>query len=236
LSINRHKKTCSIERASHDINQHNNIKEKSNEHCKKKSTAEEVKKSNRKINIIIDPGHGATYNKWDTVDPGASGLANKHEKDYTTDISARLGSELEKVYGYNIAYTRLADVTAKQKHLAWRVDFAHNENADYFISIHLDSFSAKKNRFTAYYWFKGNSFSKEGKKIAESVIDAVTTHGFNKSAVKSANHYVTRNTRVPAILVECGNIKNPMNENAINNKNFISDFAKGIDTYIQNSK
>ncbi len=167
----------------------------------------DAKKSNVKITIVIDPGHGATYNKWNTVDPRALGLAGKHEKDYTTDISARLGSELMKTFGYNIIYTRHADVTKKQKRLEWRVDYAHNKNVDYFISIHLDSFSAKHNRFSVYYWFKGENFGTEGKKFAESVANAITPRGFNKSVVKSANHYVTRNTRVPAILVECGNIK-----------------------------
>ncbi len=195
-----------------------------------------IKESNKKITIVIDPGHGATYNKWNTVDPGALGSTGKHEKDYTVDISSRLGSELEKIFGYNVVYTRQIDITKKQKRLAWRVDFAHNKNADYFISIHLDSFSAESNRFSVYYWFKGENFSKEGKRFAESVVNAVTPRGFSRSVVKSANHYVTRNTRVPAILVECGNIQNPVNENEISNEKFIQEFAKGIDNYIQAEK
>lgn len=192
-----------------------------------------LSKSNKNITIVLDPGHGATYNKWNTVDPGALGATGKHEKDYTAEVSADLGSELEKNYGYNIVYTRKADVTAKQKHLAWRVDLAHNKNADYFISIHLDSFTASKNRFSAYYWFKGSNSSKEGKKFAESIVNAVTPRGFTKSVVKTANHYVTRNTRVPAVLVECGNINNTNNVDAIKNEKFIQEFAKGIDNYVQ---
>jgi N-acetylmuramoyl-L-alanine amidase len=196
----------------------------------------DFKGSNKEITIVLDPGHGATYNKWNTVDPGALGPDGKNEKDYTLEISARLGAELEKTYGYTVAYTRHADITAKQIHLRWRVDFAHKHNADYFISIHLDSFAATKNHFAAYYWHRGGTFSKEGKKFAESVSAAVTPRGFTKSNVKSANHFVTRNVNVPAILVECGNINNKDNAAEISNKQFVKEFAKGIDNYIQGSE
>lgn len=196
----------------------------------------DYKKSNKDITIVIDPGHGATYNKWNTVDPGALGKNGKNEKDYTLEVSAYLGAELEKTYGYKVVYTRKADVTAKQKHLQWRVDLAHNKNADYFISIHLDSFAASKNRFSAYYWHRGSKSSAEGKKFAESVSKAVTPRGFTKSLVKSANHYVTRNTQVPAILVECGNINNTDNAKTISNNLFIQEFAKGVDKYIQSAE
>ncbi len=73
--------------------------------------------------MVIDPGHETTYNKWDTVDPGALGSTGKHEKDYTIDISSCLGSELEKTFGYKVVYTRQIDITKKQKRLAWRIDF-----------------------------------------------------------------------------------------------------------------
>jgi len=193
----------------------------------------DTKNKKSKITIVIDPGHGATYNKWNTVDPGALGSKGINEKDFTLLISANLGIVLENKYGYNVLYTRQSDVTSKQKHLKWRVDYAHNENADYFISIHLDSFAASKNRFSAYYWHKGNAHSKEGKKFAESVSNAVKPRGFTVSTVKSANHYVTRNTRVPAILVECGNIQNADTSKEVANKKFIEEFAQGVDAYIQ---
>lgn len=50
--------------------------------------------SNKNITIVLDPGHGATYNKWNTVDPGALGSNGKSEKDYTAEVSAELGAEL----------------------------------------------------------------------------------------------------------------------------------------------
>jgi N-acetylmuramoyl-L-alanine amidase len=116
------------------------------------------------------------------------------------------------------------------------VDFAHNKNADYFISIHLDSFAASKNHFAVYYWFKGGSYSKEGKKFAENVSSAVTPRGFTKSVVKTANHFVTRSTRIPAILIECGNIQNSDNAKEVGNARFIQELARGIDTYVQNAE
>lgn len=180
-----------------------------------------MNESNKKITIVLDTGHGATYNKWNTVDPDALGSDGKHEKDYPAEVSSQLGSDLEKRYGYNIVYTRKADVTAKQKHLAWQVDPAHNKNADYFISIHLGSSSTTKKRLSAYYWVKGNYFSKEGKNFAESIVNAVTSRCFSKTVVKAANHYVTRNISMPAILVECGNIQYSDNKDAIKNEKFI---------------
>jgi hypothetical protein len=37
----------------------------------------DFKESNKDITIALDPGHGDTHNKWNTVDPGALGPSKK---------------------------------------------------------------------------------------------------------------------------------------------------------------
>ena len=85
--------------------------------------------------IVIDPGHGGK-------DPGAPGPDSKNsEKHIVLKISKLFGEKIKKEYpSVKVVYTRSGDTFPK---LTDRVQIAHDNNADLFISIHCNSNSKK---------------------------------------------------------------------------------------------
>ncbi len=79
--------------------------------------------------IVIDPGHGGN-------DPGAIGHQGLMEKDVALDIAQRLRSRLESGGQYRVVLTRDDDSKIQLKD---RVAFAKDNDADLFISIHINS-------------------------------------------------------------------------------------------------
>lgn len=78
--------------------------------------------------IVIDAGHGGR-------DPGTTGQTGMQEKEITLDVARRLKRRLEAHSGYKILMTRDADVRMP---LRERIEFANRNDADLFISIHVN--------------------------------------------------------------------------------------------------
>ncbi|MCF6241497.1 MAG: N-acetylmuramoyl-L-alanine amidase [Bacteroidales bacterium] len=83
-----------------------------------------------KINtVVIDAGHGGK-------DPGAIGK-KAYEKDITLKIALKLGNYIKKnLKGVKVIYTRKTDVFVE---LFKRAEIANKNNAQVFISIHVNS-------------------------------------------------------------------------------------------------
>jgi len=79
--------------------------------------------------IVIDPGHGGK-------DPGAIGPGGLKEKDLTLDIALRLARLIKLTTPYRVVLTRDRDVFLP---LEERTAIANRENADLFISIHINA-------------------------------------------------------------------------------------------------
>ena len=79
--------------------------------------------------VVIDPGHGGK-------DPGAIGKTAK-EKDIVLSVALKLGNLIKKNYpNVKVIYTRDKDVFVE---LGERANIANRNNADLFISIHVNS-------------------------------------------------------------------------------------------------
>ncbi len=79
--------------------------------------------------IVIDPGHGGK-------DPGARGLRRTEEKDITLKVALQLRELLNRQSGVRVLMTRDRDVFIE---LGDRAKFANNNEADLFVSIHVNS-------------------------------------------------------------------------------------------------
>ena len=91
----------------------------------------EIKPGQRKIVIVIDPGHGGE-------DPGAMGPNKIREKDITLYISKELAALINAEPGYEAKLTRSTDYFIPLKK---RRDIARSHKADLFVSIHADAFT-----------------------------------------------------------------------------------------------
>ena len=90
-----------------------------------------IQAEGRDFTVVIDPGHGGK-------DPGAPGPDSRNsEKHIVLKISKLLGEKIRKEYpSVKVVYTRSGDTFPK---LTDRVQIAHDNNADLFISIHCNS-------------------------------------------------------------------------------------------------
>ncbi len=141
--------------------------------------------------VVIDPGHGGG-------DPGAIGIDGIQEKQIVLDISLQVATILRE-QGANVVLTRDRDLEVE---LEPRVQIAERANATVFVSIHANSINMSRpdvNGIGTYYT------SEAGHRLAITVQNtAATDTGMNNRGVHAARFYVTRQTSMPAILVETG--------------------------------
>lgn len=107
--------------------------------------------------------------------------------------------------------------------LAERVKVAQKINADIFISIHANSGPAAATGVETYY---SRSVSKELANIMHKYL--VQTSGLKDRGVKMASLHVTRETTMPAVLLEGGFLSNKSDEAVLFTENFQNNVAKGI--------
>ncbi|PKN63567.1 MAG: hypothetical protein CVU57_18495 [Deltaproteobacteria bacterium HGW-Deltaproteobacteria-15] len=107
-------------------------------------------------NIVIDPGHGG-------IDPGAVGAMGTKEKEITLDVALQLKNRLSRIGAYNVLLTRESDRTMP---LAKRVQFARDNRADLFISLHVNALPNQSVNVVETYYF-GPPLSAETLRLAE---------------------------------------------------------------------
>jgi N-acetylmuramoyl-L-alanine amidase len=93
--------------------------------------------------IVIDPGHGGK-------DPGAHGRRGTEEKDITLRVGLKLRDLLSKHPGIRVLMTRERDVFVE---LEDRAKFANGNDADLFVSIHVNSHPQRSVRGIEIYHF-----------------------------------------------------------------------------------
>jgi len=123
---------------------------------------ETVKKSGRKKKegpfvIIIDPGHGGN-------DPGAIGPEGLYEKDVVLDVGLKLKEQLKKNKDLKILMTRERDIFIPLKD---RAEFANDNKADLFISIHCNAARNRGVQGTRSYIYSRTASSREAAEAAK---------------------------------------------------------------------
>ncbi len=84
----------------------------------------------RDIVVVIDAGHGGE-------DPGAIGRGKAREKDVVLAIAKKLAGEVDAQPGMRAVLVRDGDYFVSHRK---RMEIAHEARADFFISIHADSY------------------------------------------------------------------------------------------------
>ena len=99
-----------------------------------------ISRGNKKYTIVVDPGHGGR-------DSGARG-DGYNEKDIALQAATRLANNLRQ--DYNVIMTRDSDFFVP---LDTRAKIGNDANADFFISIHLNSSSSSSANGTEVFYF-----------------------------------------------------------------------------------
>lgn len=174
--------------------------------------------------ITLDAGHGGS-------DPGAIGASGTREKDVTLKITKKV-QELLKKKGAKVSMTRTGDKdvygpnASDVQELQARVDVAEDNDADAFISIHINS-STNKNvgGFSSYYYPKTSNDAR----LAQAVQDRlVKNFGLDDLGIRKANFYVNKRCSMPSTLLELAFISNPKEEKLMKSNWYINKLAKSI--------
>lgn len=173
----------------------------------------------KKFTVCIDPGHG--YD-----DPGASTefLGQYTESDVTLAIGLKLRDKL-LARGYDVVMTHdtndIPAGTAPGEQylfgLAKRTAYANEQDPDFYLSIHGDTFEDPNVQGARVYFqsITGQDNSSITA-VAQCFVDALTVALTDavktpllKEMVDENAYYVLRNVNMPAVLVEIGFASNP---------------------------
>ena len=162
--------------------------------------------------IVIDAGHGSP-------DGGATGVAGTGEAELNLTVARRL-ERLLTLLGYETTMTRTGpDWLAtegesirrkKQSDLQNRVEYINGLPAAVVVSIHQNHFS--DSRYSGPQVFYGNH---GGEELARNIQTALTTAlapGSKRQSKSASGIYLMERIEHPGILVECGFLSNPAEE------------------------
>lgn len=167
------------------------------------------------IKIAIDPGHGG-------YDPGAVGLNGTREKNVVLGIGLEL-SRLLQSEGLDVFLTRQTDNTME---LVSRTALINNQRCDLAISVHCNAVANRTFDYIAtFIQGKGGEAEKLANKVQPRLVAATD---WPDGGVGVANLHMTRETAMPAILVECGFISNPAQEQQLGQSATQKKLARAI--------
>ena len=167
--------------------------------------------------LVIDLGHGGS-------DPGAVGQNGTHE----ADVILAIGKEivlLLKGYKVNYKFTRLSNTGLS---LLERCKIANSFDADYFISIHINSAKDKSVRGVEVFKYSNNNdkINKFSSGICDDISKSLNIR--NRGPKINKELYVIKNTKMPAALIEVDFISNKDCERDLNDLNNIKKLSSII--------
>src|SRR5947199_9249718 len=157
-------------------------------------TRGQVRAENSFSTVVIDPGHGGS-------DPGGIPLQIVPEKTVALETALRLQKLLQRA-GLRTVITRSTDIFVP---LSVRSAIADAERNAIFVSIHYNA-SPRSSAHGIETYSENNRGAVLAARIQQEIIDRVSTQN---RGIRSAEYYVLRKCRLPAVLVECGFLTNP---------------------------
>ncbi|QKY70989.1 N-acetylmuramoyl-L-alanine amidase CwlD [Lentibacillus sp. CBA3610] len=160
--------------------------------------------------IVIDPGHGG-------VDGGAVGKDETLEKDIALEVAKKMRDFLQQS-GALVYLTREEDKDLaeedtqglsrrKAEDIRRRLQFIHDQEADFFITLHLNALSSEQ-------WHGAQTFyhpkEEKSKHLAEMIQAEIIRNldNTNRGSLALNNVYLLKHAEVPGSLVEIGFLSN----------------------------
>ncbi len=171
--------------------------------------------------IIIDAGHGG-------IDGGAVSCTGTYESKLNLEIALRL-NDLFRILGYRTVMIRDTDRsihtsgdTIAQKKLSdlkERVRIVNETDNGLLISIHQNYFTQSKYS-GAQVFYANNEQSKALANALQSAICETVNSGSNRKAKESTGVYLMKHIQNTGILVECGFLSNPDEEQKLRSEGY----------------
>ena len=198
-------------------------------------TAFLIQGGSARYTVILDAGHGQP-------DGGAENEDGVSEEKINLKIVLKLQELLEQS-GYTVILTRsdengiydLDSSTLKSKKvsdLKNRVELANSEEADIFVSIHLNKIEQSEYYGWQTFYQEGND---ESQKLAENIQNNLnyTIQKENKREILSlTGKYIMDNVEIPTVTVECGFLSNEEEAAKLVTDEYQEELAWGVYTGI----
>ncbi len=170
--------------------------------------------------IIVDPGHGG-------ADGGGVGINGVVEKDINLNISEYLGSLLN-LSGYEVVFTRTEDISIyddgieglrnqKISDMENRLEIIEKYPDSIFFSIHQNQYTDKAYFGAQMFYTTNNSGNFRLATIMQEKFAELQPGNDRDVKLIDNGLYLFKNTKQPALLIECGFLSNP--NDAANLKN-----------------
>ncbi len=182
--------------------------------------------------ILIDAGHGGE-------DFGARSHTTPRyqEKNLTLATSKLLKGYLEQL-GYAAIMTRSDDLFVP---LDKRAKIANQLQPELFVSVHYNSAPSREADGIEVYYYRDKENlerTKSSRGLAQDILSKlIDTSSAKSRGVKHGNFLVIRETKMPAVLVECGFLTNSEEMERIKDPAYLKKLAwgmaQGIQAYLQ---
>lgn len=173
--------------------------------------------------IMLDPGHGGR-------DPGSvSKIDGSSETDYIPYVARSLEAKL-KAAGYNVLKTN--DTVDEYIDIFERARMANRVNADIFVSIHVNSATSPSAAGIEVLYSseaKHSNKTRNQKELADCILNAVANLIGNKGrGLKEGAYVVTRNTNMPAALLEMEFLSNKNTLALLKSQAYLDKMVDGL--------
>lgn len=179
--------------------------------------------------ILLDPGHGGP--------DGGAGEEGAIEKDIALSVSKKLRDYLQE-QGALVIMTREEDKDLaedgtrgysrrKTEDLKKRLAMINESEANFFVSIHLNSIPSQK-------WSGAQTFYapqlKENAKAAKFIQDElrINLENTDRKAKPLSSVYILKNAQKPGVLVEVGFLSNPTEKQLLKTEEYQEKVAASI--------
>ncbi len=178
------------------------------------------------ITILLDAGHGGR-------DGGSVGVNGTIEKEINLQYTLLLKQKLSKV-GYRVELTRKNDdglysefaQNKKLSDMKARFDIIKKTNPNLVISIHMNSFKNKNASGATTYYRKDDSASQAVGDLVQKSLQTNCNAKYSHSKV--GDYYILNCSHYTSILIECGFISNPEEENLLNTSAYKEKFTDAV--------
>lgn len=174
--------------------------------------------------IVIDPGHGG-------FDPGAEGASGTREDEQNLKVAFFLKEELES-HGARVIMTRSdenAIADTKELDMAKRRDIIEQSGSDIVLSVHMNSFPGDPDVSGPLVMYM--SGSENGNKLAEAIISSMNEGLAPEREGKTRaenDKYILKSGNMPCVIVECGYLSNPREEERLISEDYQRKIAEAI--------
>ena len=185
--------------------------------------------SHRFDTLVIDPGHGGE-------DGGAVSAIGRKESEVNLSIGRKM-RDLAALLGIPCVMTREDDrslhtvsgTVAQQKlsDLQYRVDYVNSIPNALLVSVHQNHFPQGKYHGSQVFYAHTDSSEDLARHIQQMLRETLDTT--NQRAVKPCKSiYLMERVRCPAVLVECGFLSNPSEEELLHDANYQKKIAAAV--------